>query len=543
MKRTVQKALALLLCAAVCFTGLIGCEQNATAPTPSPGAPEPSQSGDAQSSATGVNAATCENIADYLDYDSETTYLKNYCSMAILRGSWYEMGIQYAQQCPDAIKRNIADKLGANLAAWGGFENMYEAIPEYEAMLEFFPGYLEFCHGIAEGLGIAYEDVVVSMLALGTPEDACAAASAWGSATGTGEVYAAIHSDSPHQANYFHPGIIAYPEDGNAFISLTGFTNGYMNDKGLVSMITYGGANAEGDITNGLPICIGALYNAAYSNSASEAVDAHIEKCRVGSGEIAHYTDAGGDAYLLETTAGHYGVRQAGDFGEEDFLCQTNGYWTEEMQSSDDDYVDNVYRYDSIFKYLNDHVGHITIDVLREALSNTSYYDKATDQWTYEWDMATGDWSPECKAPRYGCAMRRVFNLTTKTVYALMGSEHDLVSKVPYSLGTYSKITLDENPSTTLANSATELRLQLWYASRDIEAARAAGEDVTLRMEYFDTARETLYQGTNYQAIGLVAMDENEQLTHYAAGLSLLNKGQCYAKAAQSGDIADLIDG
>jgi hypothetical protein len=33
-----------------------------------------------------------------------------------------------------------------------------------------------------------------------------------------------------------------------------------------------------------------------------------------------------------------------------------------------------------------------------------------------------------------------------------------------------------------------------------------------------------------------------EQLYLYAKGLSLLNKAQCYAKAARSGDIANLID-
>lgn len=54
-------------------------------------------------------------------------------------------------------------------------------------------------------------------------------------------------------------------------------------------------------------------------------------------------------------------------------------------------------------------------------------------------------------------------------------------------------------------------------------------------MEYFNIAKEALYQGANYQALGLIAADKKEQL-------SLLNKARCYAKAGQSGDIADLID-
>ena len=385
----------------------------------------------AQTAVPKVNAATAKSISEYLDFDLETTYLHNYCYMAILSGTWYEMGVQYSQQCPDAIKRNIADKLGLNLSIWGNIEAMYKVIPEYEAMLDFFPAYIDFCRGMADGLGVAYEDVFISMITLGPPEASCAAASAWGRATGTGEVYASIHSDSPHQPVYFQPGIIMYPDDGNAFISFTGFTNGYLNEKGLVCMCTYGHADAEGDVTRGLPICIGALYNAAYSDKAEEAVKIHIRLCRVGSGEIAHYVDSGGDAVVLETTAGHYAVRKPGDNGEVDYLLQTNSYLTEEMQSSGGNTKDNIYRYDSIAEYLKENFGNITLDVLRNALSNTSYYDKETGKWIDEWNLTTGDWSPERKAPRYGCAMRRVFNLTKLTAYILMGAEYNLVSKIP----------------------------------------------------------------------------------------------------------------
>lgn len=406
MKR-LQTGNILIFCLAVfLFFGLlIGGGQNASSATLSK-----------------TNAANTESIAEYLDFNPETTYLHNYCYMAILKGTWYEMGTQYAKQCPDAIKRNIADKLGANLTNWGSIESMYEVIDEYEAMLDFFPGYIDFCHGIADGLGIAYEDVFISMITLGVPDDACAAASAWGDATGNGEVYAAIHSDSPHQPNYFHPGIIMYPDDGNAFISYTGFTNAYMNEKGLCCMFTYGFGLAEGDIKKGLPICIGGLYNAVYSNTAAEAVDKHIKLCRVGSGEIAHYVDSSGDAYVLETTARHYAVRKSGDNGEIDYLLQSNSYLTEEMQLSGGNTDDNIYRYDSIDQYLKENFGSITIDVLRNALSNTSYYNKVTDEWIYEWDLTTGEWSPERKATRSGCAMRRVFNLSRLTSYILISS-------------------------------------------------------------------------------------------------------------------------
>ena len=60
-------------------------------------------------------------------------------------------------------------------------------------------------------------------------------------------------------------------------------------------------------------------------------------------------------------------------------------------------------------------------------------------------------------------------------------------------------------------------------------------------MEQFDIAREAVYLALNYQTIAGAATG-NEQLSLYAASMTAAAKAQCYAKAAQSGDPAELAE-
>lgn len=542
MKKS-KRALAGLLCSAA-LLGLAACGGTST--------PKDTQT-PADDGKQAVDLLSAESAMDYFGFDFEEEIVKipNTVEVAVLKGSWYEMGVQYAEQASEAVRYMIASQINNAIASWGSLEAVYDAMPEYEAMLEeAFPTYLEFVKGVTDGLNeqghaIAYRDVLIGYTSLGPAPKACMATSAWGEATADGKTYAAMHSDSTHQAVYVQPAILAYPDDGNAFLSAVGFTNAYVNDKGLVSMITFGYGMGEGDMTDGLPICIGALYNAAYADNVDTAIQNHIDKLRVGSGEICHYVDKSGDGAILETTAAHYAVRRAGDFGEQDYLVQSNGWLTDEMQSSSPVFPDNVRRYDSVKKSFDDNLGQIDLDVMREALSNTSYYVAENDEWVYEWILEgeedESSCSPENKDTKYGCVVRRLIDAEEGSMYVLMGSEDTLISKVPGSLGTYSKLQLSEAPTDSLSAALDEARTQLWYAARDLTAARTDGEDISDREELLDEARTAIFEAMNYQ-IGAGVANGNESLSLTAKGISAAAKAQGYAKAAQSGDIAEVID-
>lgn len=539
-----KKALAALLCAAMVL-GLAACGGTAQ----SSGTPAANAGNESKT----TNLLSADSAMDYFGFDfgQETVKIPNTVEVAVLKGSWYEMGMQYAEQASLPVRYLIASQINNAIASWGSLEAVYNAMPEYEAMLkEAFPTYLDFVQGVTDGLNkqgydIAYLDVLVGYTSLGPAPKACMATSAWGEATADGRTYAAMHSDSTHQAVYTQPAILAYPDDGNAFLSALGFTNAYVNDKGLVSMITFGYGMGEGDMTDGLPICIGALYNAAYADNVDTAVQNHIDKLRVGSGEICHYADKSGNGAILETTAAHYAVRRAGDFGENDYLVQSNGWLTDEMQSSAPVFPDNVRRYDSVKKVFDDNLGQIDLDVMREALSNTAYWVAEKEEWVYEWILGGEEdesaSSPENKDPKYGCVVRRLMDAENGIMYVLMGSEDTLISKVPGSLGTYSKLQVTEDPSASLNEALDEARNQLWYAARDLTAARTAGEDISAREELIDVAREAIFEAMNYQIAAGVS-NGDESLSMIAKGISAAAKAQGYAKAAQSGDVAEIMD-
>lgn len=548
-KTIFQKMLGKAIASVLICTLIIGL----TACSSSDSQDSGSSTDNTDSSADSANDVTVNSIMEYLgiDLSDGSISIPNTCEMAVLQGTWSEMGKQYAAQASEQIRYYIASQMSADIASWGDIETVYAALPEYEAMIdEVFPAYLEFVQGVTDGLNeqnynISYDDVLIAFVTLGPAEDACMAVSAWGSATADGLPYAAIHSDSSHAAVYALPAILAYPDDGNAFMSAVGFSNAYINEKGLVCMETMGYGFGADDNAAGLPACIAMLYNAAYADDAETALQNHQDKLRCGSGEIAQYIDIDGNAGILETTAANFAVRKSGENGETDYLIQANGWLTESMaESSGPDLPDNPVRYASAEEILKQNLGSLTIDDLRNSLSQTSWYDTENEEWVSTWSTDPDEslYSPENKDPKYGCAMRRVFDITNLTMYVLMGSENTLVSKVPESLGTYCAITLSDSPATTANLSLTESRSQIWYAARDISNDQEAGEDVAARIEYLDIAREAAYLALNYQTLAGAASDTTEQLTLYANSISASNKAQCYAKAAQSGDIADIID-
>ena len=490
------------------------------------------------------NAGSAESIMEYLGLDPGrgTIRVKSTAEAAVLQGSWREMGWQYACQASESVRYLIASQLRNAVAGLGSYQAVYDNIPVYKKMVEdVFPTYLDFVKGVHEGLRaqgfeIDSKDVENGFLTLSQNalDKDCMAVSAWGEATLDGNVYAAMHSDSSHQAVYTQPMIIACPEDGHSFISAVGFTNAYINDAGLICMGTYGYGMAEGDIAPGLPICIGILYNAAYSETCEEALKKHIDHFRVGSGEIIHYVDEKGRAAILETSASHYAVRRSGDHKETDYLIQSNDWETEEMQSSCPigTILNNKYRYETGKKYIDERIGKITMDTLREAISQTSYYDPETGRMVCSWSMDEEErkYSPENKDTLYGCVMRRIMDAENRTMYLLMGCQDVLVSKVPGSTGTFGKIGLKETFEEIVEAALNEARQQLWYAAAELDDLRKRGEDIRADMPDFDTAREEIYRALNYQVLMGASCDKKEKLFLAGKSLTASIKAQCTAK-------------
>lgn len=203
------------------------------------------------------------------------------CPVVVLRGSSFEMGRQYAEQIIQIYGEWMFEEIGckafstetsAVIARWG--EELEKWAPE---IIKFTKGWA--AGATASGVSLTYEQVLSLWTGEHPPADhitpmgfrgqernekaqaylasnpldemPCSGACAWGGATNNGQLIAASTTD--HDCTY-QATIVAYPDDGNAFIytpfSVTGiipvigqyFLAGHpgMNNKG-VAYVHHGG--------------------------------------------------------------------------------------------------------------------------------------------------------------------------------------------------------------------------------------------------------------------------------------------------------------
>lgn len=535
MKKKIIAILLTLCLTAVLLTGCGG--QTPTDNNTTPESPTESPKTNETSGENNSNENDAQGILDTYVYDLDECDVSGTNKYVLLSGSWYDMGVQYGVQARDYLVRHIVENLAGAIDSRGSLETAYSQLPSYEEHIaSFFPEYIEFLKGISDETGFPYNDVLLAHVTLDmtwTPdEDAhqCSAVAAWGDTTESGNLLAAINADGD-VSNAQQPIMIAFPENDNAFIC---GGNSVMSSAGLLVMATMGQSAQEGDMAQGTPICLAPIYLAAKYDNAIDAKDAYLEYCPPVGGENTTIVDTTGNNFIIEATASHYAVRSSGDFGEQNYLIVNNHFLTEEMSASlfpDDSYIDCPYRYATVEQFLKDNLGAVTMDTLRQAEASTRFYDYESGQWVDEWNLGTGLWSPENKHPHYFTYLRRVMDVTEGTYYAINGSQNTAVTHAPNALGTYSKVSLLEDPRAVVDQAIMDLELETWAAARDVDIVGAHGTD---RMDDLSIAREKMLVAKNYYNQAVIAENEKDALTLFAGALTALCEGQCHAKAAQN---------
>lgn len=185
-------------------------------------------------------------------------------------------------------------------------------------------------------------------------------------------------------------------------------------------------------------------FIAISADSAKEAKEMYVDKLGKAGGENFHAVDTTGDAYLVEHTASKDFIRQSGDFGEKDYLIATNGYLGKKMESSlytgDEVWDDDLPRYWTEEKVMQDAAGSATVDTINDALGCTSYYveqkyldlldeGKICGYMPVEngvmvddnWDIVdyTGFWTPENREAGTKCAIRAISDPENLTMYVM----------------------------------------------------------------------------------------------------------------------------
>lgn len=470
-----------------------------------------------------------------------------------LKGSWFEMGEQYARQVPYAIQREYAKSMANLTDMCGGAEKARDYAWIFLNYLgQECPQLYQFVQGAAAGMGWAVIDAAIGMLYDSAPKPATAQAeqerescmniAAWGQATAQGHLLVASNSDQPvYHENTYQSGFIMFPDDGHAVVTAFGPScNAYMNDQGVVTLGSAGQNGRPEDVnTKWLCAFLYPLYILSQCDTAQQVLDYYLNQEVFTKICNTHIVDRNGNDFVIERTAAHYAVRSSGDFGETDYAIATNDFMTEEMQCSlynDGSFDDCRPRYWTAERILLDNYGKANIGTLASAVGSRRYY--VDGQWSdVNWDDGRYMYfSPEGADSYFKTMQRTLFDANDLQVYRLMGGSDVYNSAIAYSTGKFCRVVLAGGVAQTNANAEKDARQMIWYASRDLAQAQARDLE---KEEYLNMAKAEYQKGCSYTALARYeeAMGgETQALFHYGKATSKHCLAQQYAQAAQIND-------
>ncbi|MFI0487051.1 hypothetical protein [Actinomadura sp. 9N215] len=212
-------------------------------------------------------------------YYHGTPIVPSICPIVVLRGSSQRMGAQYVQQCVEIFGRFVFEHVAARPIS----AETRDVLRSWEAQLrEHAPEVPAMCEGMAEaarrlGIPLGYEHAISIWTDLLPPArepltigvlDAeggdrlggyfgrvrlptgevseagtCSGAAAWGTATKDGRACFAASTD--HDCT-FQTTIVAYPDDGNAFVYTPFSVNGSIPGLGRFGLSGHPGLNSSG---------------------------------------------------------------------------------------------------------------------------------------------------------------------------------------------------------------------------------------------------------------------------------------------------------
>ena len=187
-------------------------------------------------------AASPAPQAPTTNFDASAPY-PSVLPVYFVSGTPYEMGYQYGQEAKDEIVHNTCVARASALQTYRTWAAVVAAMQDGAArVVAKTPDVPEIWHGIADGAGLSYEEIVLLNVAL-SQAPACSTISVWGGATKDHQLIAGSNGDTGWLAGGMQGCVlVAYPDSGNSFISSTpqcGAWDGIrsMNDKGLVLMM------------------------------------------------------------------------------------------------------------------------------------------------------------------------------------------------------------------------------------------------------------------------------------------------------------------
>lgn len=425
-----------------------------------------------------------------------------------LSGSWYDMGVQFAQQDEYALTRQYFKSATDLLVEYGDEAAMYEVIGGYmDQVKEECPDLYDFVRGVDDTL--EHFDFVQSAIAsvccyvngIVVPELLCMNISAWGSATADGHLLAATNGDTNLDDPFQSAAImILLPDNGYATIcSSGGGSNAYMNDQGVIVLCSGGQDALETDHFTTLISCWAQAYSVTQSANADEqlAWDQRSDMFHACVGNT-HIVDISGTGYVFENTAGHSAVRASGDFGEDNYLIANNHFLTEEMQSSllnDGTLDDCPIRYDTVEQIFKENFGSLNIGLMHEAIASRRYY--LDGQWSGEnWSQDEDTfYSSDTSNAFCKTTTRTLMDVNELTLYRQLGSSDPFNNHNPNATARFCRITLADSPMMMNLIADTDAAFLINLAAYDLD--HEASPDRTL-VDNLNQAKQYYAEGQSY---------------------------------------------
>ena len=285
-----------------------------------------------------------------ISFDGEVPIPPNVRPVIVLSGSDYDMGYQYYQQLVQifgswilelvARKEYTSEEIRSHRDTEG---HIKKCAPE---LIDMFKGMAD--GATAAGVHLSYEQVLAHFTEQrerGIPPQiegslGCSGFAAWGSATPDGRFVGGGCTD--HWLT-FEITLLAFPETGNPFICSpfrptefgnTGCHPG-MNNKGL-AYVHHGATQwiqhkPKEQWVSGIPSGIANIHTLRFANNAMEAKEMQLAYPSRDGYAGGFWADVHGHACVIEGRETPRAIRQAGDYGETDFLYSTNNALCKEL--------------------------------------------------------------------------------------------------------------------------------------------------------------------------------------------------------------------
>lgn len=312
-----------------------------------------------------------------IKFSNDVPLVPEITPVVVLEGSNYEMGYQYARQLIQIYGKWILERKTGKIFTEKQREHMNCWMKEHDKhtpwLSEFIDGWVQGAN--ESGTPISREDIIYLWVGAKVPANdflsqdglpevppiACSGMAAWGSATSDGKLVTGSTGD--HDLSY-QMIIVAYPDDGNAFIysafGATGdiagggdtwfFGHPAMNSKG-VAYVHHGGGPKFLEPKKywgyGIRRAASVMHIMRYADSAKQALDMEMSMPigDIGYGDQATVGGFYADdiyGYVIEGRKEPVAIRETGLLGETDFLyannstCHPNAIESEWMSSIKD---------------------------------------------------------------------------------------------------------------------------------------------------------------------------------------------------------------